>query len=137
MPAQKEYIDIEELEKWGGAAGALHGLSVEEKQFGIRAASGELDTMTGSRYATSFTAVSDDIKVHVARAAMFHNLSQRGFSAIGDDSMIERNYDRALSYFRKIGRGKLNPNTTNTDPAPADVPTIEAETDRGWGTDRV
>jgi phage gp36-like protein len=109
------------------------GANPEDLDTAIEAASSEASCHLVALHDTPLTLVPDAIKLHVARAALYHLLSFRGFSATGADEMVERNYARALSFYRQVQKSQvtLPDNETEPDKQPAHV-VVSSRPQRGW-----
>jgi phage gp36-like protein len=124
------YITHDELRKLGGSAGVLNRFSEEDIDAALDAASSEADCYLSAGYTTPLTTVPSALKMHVARAAVYHLVSARGFNPQGSDELLERNYDRAISFYKALQKSEQNMPEPPTSPVRDDIVHVVSTTAR-------
>jgi len=127
------YITIDELQRLGCNPSAFDDLSDADLTMAIAAASSEADTYLTAAYdKTPLEQVPLALKLHVARATVYHLMTMRGFSPDGDDRLILENYDRALAFYKALQKSQQNLPNTETTPKRGESVVVSSAIRRGW-----
>ncbi len=124
------YITEAELRTLGGDGRLFNNASQESLDTAMEAASAEADTYLSASYTVPLTTVSPALKLHVARAALYHFLSTNGFNPNGPDDVIERNYDRALNFYKALQKSQQALPNEVTEPDRDDIVHVVSTTAR-------
>lgn len=73
------------------------------------AVSDEADGYLNGRYVLPLTAWDDALRGQCARMAIRYSLDRCGWQPDGPDNVIEKSFDRALSWFKRLQAGQLEP----------------------------
>lgn len=122
MPA---YVTNDELGQYGSNATSLEQFSEAEKTVAATMATSE-----ATYYLGVVASPSDVLKMHVARASVFHLFSIRGFAPQGDDGLLERMYLRAIQFYKDAAvSGAVSDAAVVTSAGSVE---IYSEEKRGW-----
>jgi phage gp36-like protein len=122
-----------DLKKHGQRPAAIDKFKPEEIEAACTAAWSEFEMIVGPTYSTPVGTVPEGVKMHVARAAVYHLYSTRGMDLSGADELIDRNYSRALKFYDSLRKGEQVMPKGQTDATHIAVPdVIETGCDRGW-----
>jgi phage gp36-like protein len=109
------YCDVADLTRFGIRSEALRGISNEEMLAAIDAASDEADGYLGSRYTLPLVTWESDLRLNVARLAVYTLLIVRGFnSSRSGDEMITAQREVAERWLSAISNGKVVPRVTDS-----------------------
>lgn len=114
---------------------ALSDLSDTEVIEAIIAASADADTELGRVYTLPLRAWGDDIRQRVCDVAAFRLLRRRGFNPeSGNDQVIGKGYDDAMTWFRRVGDGQSKPvGVVDSKAEPmGGAPIVRSKPLRGW-----
>lgn len=71
--------------------------------------SAEADGYLGGRYVLPLVAWDDDLRAHCARMAARYALDASGWQPGGPDEVVERSFDRAIAWLKRLQAGQLAP----------------------------
>lgn len=103
-----DLITAAELPRYGVPQVTIDRCSDEEIATAIEIGSSEAYCHLSAAYTESLTVVPAALKKHVAACILKHLLDTRGRSPMGDDSLIDTNYDNALKFFKAIQKSEQN-----------------------------
>jgi phage gp36-like protein len=126
------YVTAAELVQLAASANLIDSFAEEELDAAMDAASSEADCYLSAAYTTPLTTVPTALKLHVARAAVYHLLSARGFSPEGD-APVERNYERALDFYKALQKSQQNiPEEASAPDRDESVVVVSSRARRDW-----
>jgi phage gp36-like protein len=99
----------------------------------LEAASSEADSRIATRHPTPLTSWPRAVRLHVAKMALFHVMSARGYRPGGVDDLIRQGYDDGIRFFRDVADGRAILITAQTAPKATGKPSVCSEPDRGFG----
>jgi phage gp36-like protein len=122
-----------DLAKFGIASQALAGISSEDQQAALDAASATADGYLQSRFRLPLTAWGDDLRRVVCQIAAYDLLANRGYApqAEGNTTIADR-AEAATNWLRDVSKGIVTPLVTETSPAAKDSPRVLSAPKRGW-----
>lgn len=126
------YITEAELAQYGVNERVLRDFSSAQITSAIDAASSEADSYLSAGYEVPLTTYPIALKLHVARATVYHLFTVRGPSPTGSDQVITDNYDRAIRYYRDLQKNLVNIPDTETEPDREENVVVYTTTKRGW-----
>lgn len=128
-----EYITTDDLTKYGINAAALEGVSQDDIDTVIAAASSEADCYLSGVYTTPLTTYPIALKMHVAKAAVYHLLGVIGFDPNGSDEIIVKNYERAIAFYKDLQKRQQSLPAAETAPEEDDIGAVVSSAPmRGW-----
>lgn len=126
------YCTVPELSTYGIRVEALRGISPDDLQAAIAAASDVIDGYLRTRYQLPLVAWGTDIRRLCAMIACHDLIRARGYNpARAGDDQLDKMYDDAVQNLRDISSNKCSPNVT--DSAPSALPGLA----QGGGTAQV
>ena len=130
-----QYADVTDLARLGLRQLATAGLSPDDLNAALLAASELADGYLRAQYQLPLVSWGSDLRRHVAMIAAWDILSaQRGFNpdSPGDQIWIAR-YQQAMQWFKDVANGLISPNIVDSTPQIRDgAPRIRTAPRRGW-----
>lgn len=133
------YATRTDLTRLGIRAGALTGVSTDEQDAALEAASDLADSYMRSRYALPLTGYGDDLKRAVCAVAAWDLLSTRGFAPQGGaDEAVQTRYESAIGWLKDVSAGRAAVSGGNTTPTPtrtsrvSSAASVTSSAKRGW-----
>lgn len=108
------YCTRDELARYGIRAEALRGISTDEQDSAIDAASDEMDGYLASRYELPLASWESDVRIHCARLAVYTLIVVRGFNPgrAGDEQLRLQRED-AIAWLVRVSNGSVVPRVTD------------------------
>jgi phage gp36-like protein len=130
-----QYADVTDLGRLGLRQLATAGLSVDDLNVALVAASEVADGYLRAQFRLPLVSWGSDLRRHVAMIAAWDILSaQRGFNpdSPGDQIWLAR-YQQALQWLKDVANGLLVPNIVDSTPQIRDgAPRVRTSPRRGW-----
>jgi len=130
-----QYADIADLSRLGLRQLATAGLSADDLNAALIAASELADGYLRAQYVLPLVAWGADLRRHVAMIAAWDILSaQRGFNpdSPGDQIWLLR-YQQGIQWLKDVANGLLNPSIVDSTPPIRDgAPRVRTAPKRGW-----
>lgn len=132
------YATRTDLTRLGIRAGALSGVSTDDQDAALEAASDLADSYLRSRYTLPFTGYGDDLKRAVCAIAAWDLLSTRGYNPQGSDEAIQTRQEQAIVWLKDVSAGRAAVSGGNTTPTPSrtsrvsSAATVTSSAKRGW-----
>jgi phage gp36-like protein len=113
--------------------GVYDRFTPSEVKDALEEASSEADAYLEAIYGTTpLDEIPPALKMHVRRAALYHLLSDKGFSPDGDDQIIVTNYENAKSFYKEVQKRKQALPQSSTSPARQKAVVVSTPIKRGW-----
>lgn len=132
------YATRADLTRLGIRAGALSGVSSDDQDAALEAASDLADSYLRSRYVLPLTGYGDDLKRAVCAIAAWDLLSTRGYNPQGSDEAIQTRQEQAIAWLKDVSAGRAAVSGGNTTPAPSrsaranSAARVASSDKRGW-----
>lgn len=126
------YITRDEFENLGASDRILARFSDDRIDLAMEAASSEADTyFCGAFSETPLEEIPLAVKMHVARAALYHLLSPN-FSPDADNQIVLVNYDNAKAFYKAVQKSQQNLPQSQTVPTRDECVVVSSNVRRGW-----
>lgn len=128
-----QYATTTELAQFAMGSVALTGISTNDQDAALQAASDEADGYLKARYAVPVTVYGKDLRDHVCAMAQYRLLVRKTFSPDGSKTAIRQLYEDAIAWLTKISKGVITLSGDQVTPAPEyALPRVTTTTARGW-----
>jgi phage gp36-like protein len=128
-----QYATTTDLAQYALGSVALTGISTNDQDAALQAASDEADGYLKARYAVPVTVYGKDLREHICAMAAYRLLSRKTFGLDGSQTNIRKMYEDAISFFSKISKGLITLSGDAITPAPSyALPRVSTSTPRGW-----
>ena len=131
-----QYATVEDMQRLAIPAVVLRDTEDPDINRALIAATSKADSYLENRYNPPMTApLPESLVEAVASLAAWIFIRQKGIRPGGEDEeTIRVSYDDAMSWLRDIAAGRATLPTDETSPAPAVLPAISSDVQRGFGT---
>jgi len=127
------YATTTDLTRLGLPAVALEGISSDDQQAALDAASSTADGYLASRFRLPLTAWGEDLTRAVCQIAAYDLMVTRGMApGSGEAELLGDRSRGALAWLRDVADGRVTPVVTETSPAVLGGARVESNTPRGW-----
>jgi phage gp36-like protein len=130
-----QYATRENLEQLALAAAAFSGVSDDDVDAALIAASSEADSYLASRYGDSLPLATWPLSLrqNICKLAAWNLMCAIGFQP-GDNShvAIQINYDAAVKWFTGVSMGRISLAIADTSPRHGYSPYVSSDDDRGF-----
>jgi phage gp36-like protein len=104
------YADPSHLVQFGLPAATLTGLSTEDQEAALEAASDYIDSYLAQRFTLPLTDWQDDLRRATCHVAGWDILARRGFNPDRPiDGVVRKRYEDTIRWLEKVARGELGP----------------------------
>lgn len=130
MPSYARPTDLVRL---GLPAVALEGISSDDQQAALDAASATADGYLAARVRLPLANWGDDLRRAVCAIAAYDLMVTRGMApGSGEAELLGERSRGALAWLRDVADGRVTPTVEETAPSYISGPRVESNTPRGW-----
>lgn len=132
------YATAADLTRLAIPAEALEGITVEDQDAALSAASSVADGYLASRYTLPLTSWGDDLRRAVCLIAAYDLMTRRGYNPEGGDEQLRLRYEDAIRWLERVADGKVTPPAEDSSTAGTSAsaglgsPEVRSGTKRGW-----
>lgn len=107
--SQTVYCSYGDIKRYGLTGGALEELTKSEVVESCLAATDEADGYIGNSRKLPLVSWGQDLTLHCSKIATRYILDRRGWAIDGSDEVIEKAFDRAIDWLKRLADGKISP----------------------------